>query len=632
MAESIKLLRLAAENAKANKIAAINIQKEFLSIPESIDYVGSERLEIQRLSLHNGQRKLFNSLLLFMTEYHKESNNVIYIGAAPGFNIAVVAKFFPLHTFYLYDAVDISYNQFPSNVKVQEKEFVDQNTQFPVHDSDCLFFSDIRSDQLMDKERSVEKDQEVQLEIMRKLKPKAFCLKFRIPFYMETDDNKIVKTTIYNYLKGIIFIQAYAPQQSTETRLMCRYTEDIIDYDLKSYENRMFFVNNVLREFQQFPLIGRDVEGGDQCYDCAMEEAICNYYLKSYHPLPQGLQEEITLRIGTDINVSSIRNYVNSSHSSLDLRSHPHKIYLRNPLNVIKEVDLLEVISNIYQKWICFDPVVTSKEIKYWISRNNLSNMIKSAFTHESVDDRNNYEQLEFVGDGILNGETKCYIYNNFITPSGGIHSYSTLYNYLAGKTFRSEDLEDRLGLSKYLSIAHNGLLTDEVKDDLVEAFFGLTRYLFDINILEGAGMKVIQRMVTKLLDSVDIMTLQNKIQSKKTILKETLDANYPKYGFGKLYDVTKSEGNKINVKVRAIDNNQIIEIEDFSTTTISQTKAEEEASERALLKLKAMGIMYIPKKIEYSRRQNKISRPKPLDKSIFICEQCVLKVQKEIK
>jgi hypothetical protein len=87
-------------------------------------------------------------------------------------------------------------------------------------------------------------------------------LKFRIPFTKKE----------YEYLDGEIYLQPWAPIHSAETRLITDGKTKKV-YNLSQYENQMFYLNNIIREFQRFdhdiPL--DKVPGLCHCFDCTYE-------------------------------------------------------------------------------------------------------------------------------------------------------------------------------------------------------------------------------------------------------------------------------------------------------------------------------------------------------------------------
>ena len=120
-----------------------------------------------------------------------------------------------------------------------------------------LFISDIRTGdpkcmKAGELEKAVKRDMEWQQTWIRIMRPVGSMLKFRLPW----------ATGCTSYVKGDIYLPVWGPQTTTETRLIV-YEKDLdtsIDYDHRSYEERMFFFNTCSRvDFYEHSV--RDVVG-----------------------------------------------------------------------------------------------------------------------------------------------------------------------------------------------------------------------------------------------------------------------------------------------------------------------------------------------------------------------------------
>ena len=140
-----------------------------------------------------------------------------------------------------------------------------------------LFISDIRTGdpkcmKAGELEKAVKRDMEWQQTWIRIMRPVGSMLKFRLPW----------ATGCTSYVKGDIYLPVWGPQTTTETRLIV-YEKDLdtsIDYDHRSYEERMFFFNTCSRvDFYEHSV--RDVVGIDRCYDCAAEAHILKRYFET---------------------------------------------------------------------------------------------------------------------------------------------------------------------------------------------------------------------------------------------------------------------------------------------------------------------------------------------------------------
>ncbi|GAB5365893.1 hypothetical protein AAMO2058_001097400 [Amorphochlora amoebiformis] len=168
---------------------------------------------------------------------------VVYAGGAPGTHIQYLSDMFD----------DLKYNP-------------------PV-----LFISDIRStDWEIETDVTVENrcstDMMKQMRWHEIMKPDCSMLKFRLPWGPGKTE----------YLDGDIYIQAWGPITTTETRLWTKKggNMDKRVYDNERYERECFHHNTVSR-VARYP---HDVEGEgiDRCYDCTCEVYILKNYLRKW--------------------------------------------------------------------------------------------------------------------------------------------------------------------------------------------------------------------------------------------------------------------------------------------------------------------------------------------------------------
>lgn len=250
-----------------------------LLTPDDPELSYQRRTDDNKKSIAWGQLKLMISEIWFLTNYYQKSNVqnpiVVYAGAADGRHIRYLSEFFfPEIEFHLYDSR-------PFRVKASDKihlyhrYFEDTDTlRWSAHQREhgnIFLISDIRTAdyRIMNNaqnERAVDEDNRKQERWYRAIKPVAALLKFR-PHYAYPFLPKS-----YRYLKGTLFKQPWAPQTSTETRLVpitggnigknneTDDVGDIIDYDVEKYGNQMFYHNTILRETKKFlnPLDGSE--------------------------------------------------------------------------------------------------------------------------------------------------------------------------------------------------------------------------------------------------------------------------------------------------------------------------------------------------------------------------------------
>lgn len=215
--------------------------------------------------IHIGQRKLLMNEILFMTKYGHLSDKVVYAGAAHGIHIPLLAQLFPKHKFDLWDPGDFKISD-TNQIKIFNKYFTDEIAA-TYKGQKILFISDIRtgnpSMSFEEFEKEVETNNQWQRNWIEIMKPSMSMLKFRIPFTIKEK---------YEYFSGDIYLQPWAPVDSAETRLITD-GKQMQKYDLIDYENRMYYYNNILREFQwiKHNIPTNKVKGLCHCHDCTYE-------------------------------------------------------------------------------------------------------------------------------------------------------------------------------------------------------------------------------------------------------------------------------------------------------------------------------------------------------------------------
>jgi hypothetical protein len=183
-----------------------------------------------------------------------------------------------------------------------------------------LFISDIRTNP--DKESPSTLDilwnSAMMYNWMKILKPFMFMIKFRCPFppfdgvsyeeeyanllkeynertYTHDDFAKCdipfmdnFKNGIFEFIKGDILVQAFAPITSTESRLIANSLE-IIKYDIVEYEEKFFYFNNRMRSQQIWRSYLSPEIGIDNCHDCAL---MCFIFEEYYDKFVSGDNKE----------------------------------------------------------------------------------------------------------------------------------------------------------------------------------------------------------------------------------------------------------------------------------------------------------------------------------------------------
>jgi hypothetical protein len=332
----------------------------YSDIKGSLKYTEEEK--IYTAAYHIGQRKLILNEIQFLTRIPTdELSLVVYAGAAPSHKGAMLASLFPNLKLLLIDpapfeirpyrnvvvtalnvtdetdpaeTIDRAFDAFKtadictarilmsggiaeelgrrfgvvgsSNNKTGGKKEVTQKISF----SRLYFVSDIRTN--IDEEGPSTFDivwnSAQHVEWVTKMAPTESMLKFRTPFFNESDielqafeemstkppfsfafdatsqihNYRDFQSRSFTFFDGEIFIQPWAPISSTETRLVFQGVPTMRKYNASEYEDRFFYYNKILRNFQLYKNPNADRKlGFDHCADCALENQIWTDYCKS---------------------------------------------------------------------------------------------------------------------------------------------------------------------------------------------------------------------------------------------------------------------------------------------------------------------------------------------------------------
>ena len=227
---------------------------------------------------HLGQLKLFLSTMQFLLAHAPRNRtvHVVYPGSAPGNSIGFLSELFPQCRWYLYDprpfAPDLHTNK--RVVEMKNTLFTDaiaEELRDRLSKKYVLLVSDIRVEPVED---LVHRDNQLQENWVRILRPTYAQLKFRLPRLPELEE--------YTYLKGEIFLQIFGAHASTETRLVLRGDGPIetTTYNLAEYEGALYYFNRSLRP-SYYPCRHR-TDCTDHCHDCVAMFALLCRYLERY--------------------------------------------------------------------------------------------------------------------------------------------------------------------------------------------------------------------------------------------------------------------------------------------------------------------------------------------------------------
>jgi len=213
-------------------------------------------------NVHWGQMKLFVSEVEFLSMY-PDTQLVVYAGAAGGHHIPLLSAMFPNKYFVLFDPADFAIR--PSKRIVIRNEFFTEATMKEFKNDEFLFITDIRSSRSKDDvkyEETILEDMERQRKWIEEMVPRASMIKFRatfpgMKFKPGSKLDRISKEGKQEYLDGILLLQAFAKETSTEMRLIVdrelhrRGSKFITkNYDIHLIEEKMFYFNQVYRPAQ----------------------------------------------------------------------------------------------------------------------------------------------------------------------------------------------------------------------------------------------------------------------------------------------------------------------------------------------------------------------------------------------
>jgi cap2 methyltransferase len=291
-----------------------DIEFNRLLLPDAPGQEYRRRRGESKTVIHWGQRKLLLSEIEFLTKFGVPGATVVYAGAAPGTHALYLIELFPELKFVLVDPAPFSkkLKEGPQCLLRQEF-FTDKLAQEYAGCDKVLFLCDIRScDHTLISDPEVEdkvlEDMQAQQRWHDIMQPIKSMLKFRLPW----------RPGYTEYLAGDVYLQAFGPISTTETRLVPHGHSRVI-WNNKKYEEQMFYFNTVTRVARYpHPMpVGRPGYGLDYCYDCRAEVEILSEYLRKFNPDLQGvhLMEkfcEMTCRCSREIDPSRTLMDVNS--------------------------------------------------------------------------------------------------------------------------------------------------------------------------------------------------------------------------------------------------------------------------------------------------------------------------------
>ena len=169
---------------------------------------------------------------------------------------------------------------------------------------------------------------------------------------------------------------------------------------------------------------------------------------------------------------------------------------------------------------------ISKKYMDILLSKENMD-IFSMAFTSELVDEYNNYQVYEQLGDLIGNQFIVWYIYRRFpvLKCAEGVKVVARLrINY--GSTESFYKIAEELGFWNYIT-ATNDLRYRKKKDlleDVFEAFLGAAASIIDDELKIGVGNAIVYQILKEIFDKIDISLSYDDLYDSKTRLKELFD------------------------------------------------------------------------------------------------------------
>lgn len=152
----------------------------------------------------------------------------------------------------------------------------------------------------------------------------------------------------------------------------------------------------------------------------------------------------------------------------------------------------------------------------------------KAAFTSRAVDENENYEFFEQLGDLTINKFIVTYMAKRFpqLRSSDGVGILASL-RILYGSKKTLSDLSARFGFDKHVRMSQEENLDvkkfRDVLEDVFEAFFGAFEYSLD-ELVPGMGYLGSYRVLETMFDELDISIDYESLVDAKTRLNELKD------------------------------------------------------------------------------------------------------------
>lgn len=231
--------------------------------------------------------------------------------------------------------------------------------------------------------------------------------------------------------------------------------------------------------------------------------------------------------------------------------------------------------------------------IKICLNETNLKKF-NNAFSSASIDQKNNYEFYEQLGDSTVNKFIVSYMYSRFpqLKSSNGVNVVARL-KIKYGSKGQLYQIADKLGFWEFIS-AHSEERIKRKKsllEDVFEAFFGCLEDVVNETIFNlkgdyyfGVGFDVSCTLLRYIFDDIEIKIDYESLVDAKTRLKELFDEHKSMLIQLKYDDIRCPETNFFISKV--YNKSKFL----GSGMSTKKKEAQEKAAENALVTLERLG------------------------------------------
>ena len=192
--------------------------------------------------------------------------------------------------------------------------------------------------------------------------------------------------------------------------------------------------------------------------------------------------------------------------------------------------------------------------------------LLEQALTHASLNSKNNYERLEFIGDSIITFFTSNWLYKKFDKDKEGALSIKRAQ--LINKNFLS-DLSKSLKLYEHIKIQNKIPISDRIHCDIFESITGA--------IYLDSNYDTASSFLNETLINSSI-SFNNKIDFKGELI------SYQQKNIIKKIDICTNLIDNTNIFMSTININDKYHFYGFAE---NKTKAEQRGSKIALYKIK---------------------------------------------